>query len=171
MRLSGLPLAAFSAIALASLAAPAQAEGFTTRDLTSVSSGLTSALGSGFIARSEAKRVTLMCQDCKGNPMIDVLIGRQSDGTEQRIRSGQTSIAHMEKLCQDKSPTCKLTKLEVAPAVGWISAWPMGDMSASTAIILRDGDMLTVRSLAADPATARSNAQKVVTALGPLIGK
>ncbi|MGU3495794.1 hypothetical protein ACLBXM_17270 [Xanthobacteraceae bacterium A53D] len=171
MHPSTATFATLAALALTGLAAPASAEGFTTRDLTTVSDRLTGALGSGFVARAEAKRVTLMCQGCKGEPMIDVLIGRQNDGTEARIRSGQTSIAHMEKLCQDKSPACKLSKLDVAPAVGWISTWPMGDMSANTAIIIRDGDLLTVRSLASDPAVARANAQKVVAALAPVIGK
>ena len=168
MRRSILLLAALAALA----ATPSSAAGFTAHDLTGFVQSVKGALGSGYEHRVEAGRMTLICTTCPGSPMIDVLLGRQTDGTEERLRSGQTSIGHMERLCQQKSPACRLSALEVAPAVGWITSWPLGSTAGSTAVILRGGDMLTVRSLASDARTARSNADKIVAALTPtLVGK
>lgn len=101
--------------------------------------------------------------------MIDIKIGRQNDGTEQRVRSGQTSISDLEKLCQAKDPSCSLTELKVSPAVGWITDWSMGPMIGSTAIILRDGDLLTIRSIADDADTARRNADTLVESVSPKV--
>lgn len=148
---------------------PALAEGFAVRDLTAIASEAKAALGSGYAARAEAARLTLVCTACEGSPMIDVLLGRQADGTEERVRSGQTPIARLEALCRQRSPECRVTGLSVAPAVGWISRYRMGTMSGATAIVLRDGDLLTIRSLAGDEATASRNARTLVEALGPRI--
>jgi hypothetical protein len=156
---------------VAMIATGAHAEGFSTRDLSGIAADVVAALGSGFIHRAEPSRLTLTCPECAGAPMIDVLLGRQTDGTEQRVRSGETSIASMEKLCQAKSPACRLSALDIAPAVGWISTYPMGSNAGYTAIILRDGDLLTIRSLASSAEIARDNAETVLKAVKPkLIG-
>lgn len=152
---------------VAMIATGARAEGFAVRDLSGVASEVAAALGNGFIHRAEPLRLTLMCPECAGTPTIDVLLGQQTDGTEQRVRSGETSIASLEKLCQAKSPSCRISGLDVAPAVGWISTYPMGSTAGSTAIILRDGDLLTIRSLAPSAEVARDNAEKVLKAVKP----
>jgi hypothetical protein len=160
-----------SAVALLVGLAPvsAWAEGFALRDLTGLEPAAKSALGGRFAARAEAARLTLLCAACEGSPMIDVLLGRQADGTEGRVRSGETPIASLEALCRQRDPECRLTGLSVAPAVGWISLYRMGSMSGATAIVLRDGDLLTIRSLAGDAATASRNARTLVQALVPRI--
>lgn len=147
----------------------ARAEGFVIRDLTALVPEAKAALGSRFAARAEATRLTLLCAECEGSPMIDVLLGRQADGTEERVRAGQTTVAGLEAVCRQRDPECRLTGLSVAPAVGWISRYRMGSMSGATAIVLRDGDLLTIRSLAADAATASRNARTLVQALAPRI--
>jgi len=147
------------------LAAGAAAQGLATRDLTGFSQAAATALGSGFEAKEEPQRATLFCTDCAGAPVVDVLIGRQADGTEERVRSGTTSIADLQQICRARSPRCTVTALEVAPAVGWVSGYPLGDRAGATAIIIRDGDLLTVRSLAQDPASAR----QAIDRLLPLI--
>lgn len=165
MRLLLVGLVAFIA------ATGVRAEGFVIRDLTSLAPDAVTALGSGFSHRAEPLRLTMTCTECSGEPVVDVQIGRQADGTEQRVRSGETSIASLEKLCQAKSPTCRLSGLDVAPAVGWITTWPIGSRAGSTAVILRDGDLLTIRSLAASPQVAQDNAEKVLKAVkAKLIG-
>ena len=104
--------------------------------------------------------------------MIDILLGRQTDGTEERVRSGETSMAELERLCQSRSPSCRLAALEVAPAVGWITTYPIGSMAGSTADIFRGGDLLTIRSLATDAETARGNAERLVKTVGAkIVGK
>lgn len=158
-------------LVLGALAGPAaQAEGFVAKDLTKVVDAAKAALGGEFAHRADAARLTLTCPSCKGAPMIDVLIGRQDDGTEERVRSGKTTIAQLEKLCRDKVEACRITELKVAPAVGWLSAYPMGaSMAGSTAVILRDGDLLTIRSLASDPAVAKRNAERLAASIAPKI--
>lgn len=150
------------AIVVALMATEARADGFVVRDLAAVAPEVIAALGSGFSQRSEPQRLTLVCPKCEGEPAIDLQLGRQTDGTEERLRSGQTPISRLEKLCQEKSPSCRLTGLDIAPAVGWISAYPMGSMFASTVVILRGGDLLTIRSVASTADAARNNAEKVV---------
>src|SRR5688500_14783243 len=114
------------------VATEAHAEGFAVHDLSTIADDASTALGAGFIHRAAPERVTLFCSGCKGGPMIDILIGRQTDGTEQRVRSGQTSMADLERLCQAKDPACSLTGLSVSPAVGWITKWSMGPIIGST---------------------------------------
>ncbi|MDO7843963.1 hypothetical protein [Sphingomonas immobilis] len=161
---------ALIAAALLLLPVPAQAEGFAVHDLTTVATDLQKALGDGFVERAEPTRVTLTCPSCAGAPIIDVLIGRQTDGTEQRIRSGETKIARMEALCREREPACRLVALDVAPAIGWITAYPMGDHAGATAVVLRDSDLLTIRSIAGNAATARAHADKLLAVARGIIG-
>ena len=77
----------------------------------------------------------------------------------------------MEAQCRARQDGCRIEALNVAPAVGWLSLWKIGG-SGSTAVIVLDGDMLTVRSIAGDSATAKANAQAVVADLVPqLVGR
>lgn len=160
-----------SLILLAALGvSAAQAEGFAAKDLTQVADDAKAALGGDFAHRAEAARLTLTCPTCKGEPMIDVLVGRQDDGTEERVRSGKTTIAQLEKFCRAKVDACRISELKVAPAVGWLSAYPMGAaMAGSTVVILRGGDLLTIRSLASDPGVAKRNAEKLAASIAPKI--
>jgi hypothetical protein len=140
----------------------AQAQGFATDDLTGVEAAVTSALGRGFAGRAKTSRLTLTCSSCTGKPIIDILLGQQNDGTEKRLRSGETKVSDLERLCQQSSPECRLSALDVAPAVGWITSYPIGDNAGATAIVLQDGDLLTIRSLAKDAATARRSIDKLM---------
>lgn len=135
-------------------AAPAHAEGFAIRDLTTVAGEAGAALGAGVMARAAPERLTLMCTTCDGAPMVDLLLGRQADGTEERVRSGQTPMAQIETICRERSPECRLSGLSVAPAVGWATTYGVGSSAGATAILLRDGDVLTIRALAGSRETA-----------------
>ena len=154
-------------VMLALIAAEARADGFGVRDLATIAPEVSAALGSDFTHKSDPQRLILICPKCEGEPVIDLQMGRQTDGTEERVRSGQTPMPELEKLCQEKNPSCRLTGLDVSPAVGWISAYSMGALFASTAVILRGGDLLTIRSLASNADAAGSNAEKVVRAVRP----
>jgi hypothetical protein len=157
-------------VALLCLAAvPARAEGFAIRDLTAVAGEAKASLGEGFVARAEPQRLTLMCPGCEGAPMIDLLLGRQADGTEERVRAGRTSLAQLEAICRSRSPDCRLSALSVAPAVGWVSAYTAGSGAGATAVILRDGDLLTIRSLAGSPAAASRQVDVLARAVAPRI--
>ena len=148
---------------------PALAEGFAVRDLTQITPDTSKLSAGDWIDRKEPQRLTLICLGCTGNPAVDILLGRQDDGTEDRVRSGQTTIARLEKLCQEKQPDCKVEALDVEPAVGWITSWELGSQRGATVVILRDGDLLTIRSLAETAETAKGNATALVATVAPVI--
>jgi hypothetical protein len=163
--------------ALAALLAPAaahaqaQPQGFASKDLTTIERAVTDALGTGFAVQADPNRLALACMGCAGEPIIGIELGRQTDGTEDRVRSGQTKAADLEKLCQARDPECKLSLLDAAPAVGWVSSWSLGSSAAATAILIKGGDMVTIRSVAQDAATARRNIDKLLPVVrGKLIG-
>ena len=147
------------------------AQGLATRDLASLAHEMARALDPGFISRTEDGQVTLSCPSCSGSPIVGVALGRQNDGTEQRVREGKTTIEQLRARCRARNPSCNLTALDVAPAVGWITSYRMGSLAGATAIIIRDGDLLTIRSLSEDSTVARANAVKMTSFARRIIGK
>lgn len=162
-----MPILALLVLCLWSQAA--RAEGFAVSNLTTVADDAKRALGEGFSARAEPQRLTLVCLGCPGGPMVDLQLGRQTDGTEERVRSGETSMAQLEALCRAKSPDCRLSGLGVAPAVGWISAYPVGKTAGATAIVLRGGDRLIIRAMAESREAATRQVEALVQAVAPRI--
>ncbi len=159
------------AIFATAFASVAGADGFAIRDLTKATD-VTSVLGAGYVSRVEPDRTSFFCTECAGLPMIDVLIGRQTDGTEGRLRSGETTIADMQALCQARDPACTIEAVIVDPAVGYISSYRLGANFGHTMIIFRDGDLLTIRSISGDADTARRNARTLEISLVPeIVGK
>ncbi|MBK6307055.1 MAG: hypothetical protein IPF87_23140 [Gemmatimonadetes bacterium] len=141
------------------------ATGFAIHDLTKAPFDPTTALGMGYIARVEPTRLTMMCPDCIGSPTIDVQLGRQDDGTEGRFRAGTTTVSQLETACRAREASCRIERLQVEPAVGWMSSYRMGAQFAHTTVVLRDGDLLTVRTQASDSASDRRNADAMVVKL------
>ena len=162
-----LPLLRPLALTLA-LAAGA-VTGFAIRDLTKAPFDADAALGAGYVARVEPTRLTAFCPECEGGPMLDVQLGRQSDGTEDRVRRGVTTMAQLEAQCAARQAGCRIEGVAVEPAVGWLSTYRAGTRFAHTLVVLRDGDLLTMRSIAADSATARRNADILLRTLVPTI--
>jgi hypothetical protein len=151
---------------LSVIACVGHAEGFATRDLSQVVVDPKVFPATDWVARAEPDRLTLMCVTCGGLTAIDVLIGRQDDGTEGRVRSGETTMADMEAICQGNDPACRLTGLDVGPGVGWQTVWPQGDGFGSTVIVIRDGDLLTIRALADTSDQAQRMAADALAAVG-----
>ncbi len=145
---SAVPLVALLTTAVGS------AEGFAVDDLTPIGDAAAAALGPGYVFRAEPDRVSLHCPECVGAPMIDILLGTQADGTEERVRSGVTTMAHMERLCRARNDGCRVAALDVAPAVGWVSRYPRPSGEGATAVIIRDGQLLTLRVIAGGTGTA-----------------
>jgi hypothetical protein len=151
---------------------PAAAQGFAIRDLRETEAAAKSTLGEGYQAKADQTRLTLTCPKCNGAPIIDIILGRQTDGTEQRVRSGQTTMADLEEICRQLDDTCRITGLLVSPAVGWFSAYRLGSGAGATAIIARDGDLLTIRGIARSPNVANEQVTKLVNGLaGRIIGR
>ena len=155
----------FLALLGVAMAANAEARGFAVADLSSLGGPAAAALGPGFEFRAEPTRVTLVCDTGAGGPVVDVILGKQVDGTEERFRVGVTTIADLEMLCRSRDDACRITALDVGAAVGWLSSYPAGDREGTTAVIILDGQLLTVRALATGPGTARAT----ITRLIPLI--
>ena len=146
---SGGPEAAAADPAPAADSAPA---GFALHDLALLEGAARSLGGKQFDVRASAERLTLACADCEGFVAIDVLLGSSSDGTEGRFRGGETPLEQLEAQCRARDEACRLERLDVGAAVGWLSIYSRG----STAVLFRSGDMLTIRGLADDPQVARS---------------
>lgn len=160
------------AVALLLAAGLSSAGGFAVHDLTQSTFDPAVSLGKEYLARSAADRITMVCTGCEGAPMLDVQLGRQTDGTEERVRTGVTTIGQLEALCRSRDPACRMEMVSVAPAVGWMSTYKLGAQYAHTVVILRDGDRLVIRSLSADQPSARRNVDVLLAKLVPeIVGK
>ena len=161
---------ALLALAGALAAAPALAEPMAT-DLGALAIPPDLLSGPTFSRADEPGHLLLACIECGDGSAVDLTVapGAGDRGTEGRVRSGETTAADLQALCQAREPACTIDLLDVAPAVGWISAWSMGATAVATAIVLRDGDQLTLRSIGPDPARARANADAVIATLVPQI--
>ena len=144
---------------------PAEAVGFAITDLTLLKSPPPTAKCTPATDRVEPKRLTYVCKDCGALCGVDVLISRSTDGTEGRFRSGATSLAKMQSLCQAREPNCTLERVDAHGAVGWVSRTLALGIPISTTIVFRGGDVLTIRSLSDDPQAAYDNGIAVREAL------
>ncbi|WP_179379918.1 hypothetical protein [Jannaschia marina] len=142
----------------------ATAEGFALDDLRRLDAD-GALLGAEWQAEATgAQRLTYACVGCDPLAAVDVVLGRQDDGTEDRVRSGETTMESLEALCQSRDPSCTLERVDVGPAAGWVTTY-RGTFAGSTTVLLRDGDMLTIRAIAGDPATARGYGDRVRDAI------
>ncbi len=143
----------------------AEVAGFAVSDLSTVEQHARRVGGKQFETRASAERLTLMCTDCEGSVAIDVLLGSRTDGTEGRFRSGVTTLKQLEAQCRARDDACRLERLDIGPAVGWLSVYSRG----ATAVLFRHGDMLTIRALADSPPVAQGHLREVLTSLAPRI--
>jgi hypothetical protein len=130
-------------------------------------------LGPDFRAQiGNGQRVVLLCSRCEGLRMITIQISRQTDGTEGRVRTGQTKIADLESQCQASEPSCKIERADMGPAVGWLARYRGATGSGYTLVLLNNGNMLTVRSNAATAVTALEDLRRMQRAVIPeIIGR
>lgn len=164
-------VAALAAVAAAPVAV--QAAGFATHDLTPFAAKISAAIHEDCQIAADPARVTLMCNQPGDGPLIDIFLKRREsdDHLEASIRAGKTGQAEVETLCKKLNPDCTVSMLDVPPAVGWIGAQPMRRQAVSTATLVRDGDQLTVRALASDPAKARAYVDTALAVMRPVIGQ
>lgn len=161
-----------AATALVFLAEGAAAQGRPVADLAAHEVRALAALGAGYIARAEPDRLILTCPGCEGAPMVEVRLGRQEDGTEGRVRSGATTITSLDQQCRARNPTCRVERADIGPAVGWISTYRAGEVAGTTLVLLRDGALVTVRSMASSPEVARRNVDRLRAEVVPaLVGR
>jgi hypothetical protein len=147
----------------------ALAQGFAVHDLTSLAEEGRTALGDGTTAQAQPFQLVLTCATCDSAPAADMQLGRLTDGTEGRVRSGKTTLAALEALCVKRNPDCRLTSLPAGPAIGWISVYALERGAGATAIILRDGDLLTIDAKASTRGAAEDAVQRLAWKLLPRI--
>ena len=146
------------------LPAAALAEGFRTKDFAALSFDPAWFEGGTYGAQTEPGRMVVACEDCPEMVLVDVRVGRSEDGTEARLRSGETTIADMLALCrenaaaEDETECLSLELAEAGGATGYVSEvlTPIGHIS--TYVLFQGGDMLTIRSLGSDLEGTRANA-------------
>ena len=157
------------AIILALLPVAAWADGFAQKDLSAIKVDANVFAGGSYAVRSETGSLTIACTTCDDLTAIAVQLGRSTDGTEGRFRSGETTIAQMEALCRQRDPDCTLTRAEVGEAVGWVTQYELGPTQGSTAVLFLDGDMLTIRSLSDSRNRTGANMAAALDTLAPRI--
>ncbi|MEM7060100.1 MAG: hypothetical protein AAF557_21165 [Pseudomonadota bacterium] len=153
-----------------SLPLRAAADGFAMKDFTQLDPDLSAFQSGAFEARSsEAARLTIICTDCSDQTVIDVQLGRSTDGTEDRYRSGETTIEMMRGICKSRNDSCELEATEVGAAVGWVTSYEAFGGWGSTTVLFLDGDLLTIRSIAAGKDQAVANGSAARDTVAPLI--
>jgi hypothetical protein len=128
----------------------------------SVLSGVNTSIleAQGWQMRKENARLTLACGDFEGFVATNILLESARDGTEKRIRSGETTAATMLPVCREnaqaKGSECfGLKEADLAGAVGFVSDVGLGPMGfASTYVLWQNGKRLTIRSVAPTRAEA-----------------
>ena len=151
------------------VAVPASAEGFRTDDLRGVRPSAPLFSGTAQVGVNERARTSYLCADCATIEGLDVILGRSTDGTEGRYRSGATTIADMAALCRRNNPSCETAALSLGGAVGWVTTYETGIGGGSTAILFQDGDTLTLRALSGSPEAARATVQRGLETLATAI--
>jgi hypothetical protein len=135
--------------------------------LAAQQAGAVAALGEGYIARAREDWLIIACASCEGTPMVEIRLGRQEDETEGRLRSGQMTIGVLDQQCRGRNPSCRVEGADL----GWVSAYRAGAIAGSTLVLLRDGAMVIVRSIAGSPEIARGNVERLrATVLPALVG-
>ncbi|MBE7200036.1 MAG: hypothetical protein INR70_19820 [Parafilimonas terrae] len=147
----------------------ALALGFAVHDLTPVAEDARLALGKDATAQAQPFQLLLTCPSCDGAPTVALQLGRLTDGTEGRIRSGKTTMGALETMCVQKNPDCRLTTLPAGPAVAWITSYAFGTGAGATAIVLRDGDLLTIDARSIDRGAAEDTVLRLAQTLLPRI--
>ncbi|MBP1182484.1 hypothetical protein [Methylobacterium sp. PvR107] len=145
------------------------AQGFAIHDLTQVAEAVRTSLGSGSTAQAKPEHLILTCTAFAGAPTAELQLGRLSDGTEQRVRSGKTSFGALEALCMKRNPDCRLSGLPAGPAIGWITVYALGYGGGATAVILRDGDLLSIDARATSRGSAEDAVQRLAQSIMPRI--
>ncbi|MCJ2094690.1 hypothetical protein MKK67_19640 [Methylobacterium sp. J-072] len=151
------------------IAQAAQAQGFASHDLTGFVDRVRIAIDTKASVQATPLTLTVTCAPCRGSPVADIELGRLNDGTEKRVRSGATTFAKLESLCIQQNPDCRLSALPVSPAIGWITVYGLGNGGGSTAVILRDGDLLMIQAKADSPGHAEDSVRALVQNLAPRI--
>lgn len=159
------------ALLLALLAAgPALADGFAVHDLRTLDVDVGAFAGGAFEAEAnEPGRLTIFCADCEGIVAVDIILGRSDDETEERFRSGETTVGRMAAICRERNPTCTLEGAQAGRAVGWVTHYEAAGRAESTTALFLDGDLLTIRSISPDPAQAFANGAAARETVAPLI--
>lgn len=147
----------------------ALATGFAVHDLTTLAEQARIALGEDATVQARPLQLMLTCPACNGAPKAALQLGRLTDGTEERVRSGKTTMAALEMICVKKNPDCRLTTLPTGPAVGWITSYAFGTGAGATAVILRDGDLLTIDARSIDRGVAEDTVLRLARKLLPRI--
>jgi hypothetical protein len=143
--------------------------GFAITDLRQVSEIAFAVPGNRYSRSVAANRLTLYCRSCRDTQSIDIVVGKSTDGTEGRFRSGETTIAMMQGICKSRQPNCTMEAIEINGAIGWVSRVQLGPLQMSTSILFKNGDMLTIRSLAGDRQTAFDNGRAAREQIAPSI--
>jgi hypothetical protein len=81
----------------------------------------------------------------------------------------RTSFAALEAICIQRNPGCRLSTLPAGRAIGWLSVYALDNGAGATAVILRDGDLLTIEAQAANRGAAEDSVRRLTQTVLPHI--
>ena len=147
LRTGGLAIVAFGATV-----GIAGAQGFLTRDLTTLEVDTAAFTTGEFEALPEPKRLMIACLECTRTAVVDLKLAPVDDETETRLRNGETSLADMEAACKAArgDVTCiGVEATKMGPAVGWMTMTRAGgDREVRTYELFLEGERLTIQAIA-----------------------
>jgi hypothetical protein len=158
-------------LAIYLLAGPAV--GFQETELEAVAKRVQATLGPGYRGlMGKQSDVTWMCTSCEGLASVKIQMRRSTDGIEDRLRTGQMTIADLNQQCETREATaCSTERADVGRAIGWLSAYhtARAGIAGNTLVLFRDGGMLTVFSMSNTPKEARDIMQRIRRSVVPEI--
>ena len=164
-------LTAFVTVLAVNLWGAQPSDAFTVTDLRKLDAS--SFTNDHWTAKPTKERVILACTNCSVTTALDIQIRRVDDGTEGRIRSGQTTAASMFDICKNNAKktgsTCiSLKEANHKNAVGFVSSTDLfNNTFTSTYVIWQNGYILIMRAIAADQKEATSIGKKAFQNLLP----
>ena len=164
-----MDMRSFFTVALILTGQLAWADGFAITNLNNVKLDTSQFEGGTYESLVEKDQIIVACETCDDLSSVHLEMGRSTDGTEGRFRSGETTIEKMRGICQERDPKCKLTRLDVGNAVGWITEYTLGATKGSTAVLFQDGDLLTIRVLSDSRQRVERNMSVTLRYLAPQI--
>jgi hypothetical protein len=147
----------------------AMADGFALTDFRKVTVEQSRFSKGNYEIVTERERIILACESCDDLTSVSFELGRSTDGTEGRFRSGETTVAKMRGICRQRDPACELERVDLGPAVGWVTQYELGGVQGSTVILFLDGDLLTIRALSESRKRVRNNVKAALRHIAPQI--
>lgn len=148
------------------------ADGFEAHDLTKMEAAVAETFDKGAYHWAIPANMSISCCGTEEDQLVSVTLDRHTDEMGQENRSDEAYFKDLDAACSMTG--CDIEEIAAGTASArLISIRNMGGgQSGVNIFVVKDGDRLTIQSVAKTRELARDNAVKVLDALkGPIIGR